>query len=167
LNLPDTEYETIFSSFSSSANNLLYKGKFSTSYDSYHNPVTSDAYDFNITDTAAGTGMYDTAADRMTHFYYEQYNLAVSQVAAPPAVISVFPNPATDIVNVSITGIVAGSRVNLILENLLGKTILTESMPWVNNTEMLPMKGFAAGAYILSVLDDKGNRLSVQKIIKQ
>ncbi len=75
-------------------------------------------------------------------------------ISAPATPISIYPNPTTDIVNVSAEGL---REVNLL--DLNGRVLSTTSSPRVD------VSGFAAGVYFLRVVTDNG--IAREKLVKE
>jgi len=166
--MPDSFSVMVTGSNSSYTNNYVYAEKVAYNYDSYNNPTTDRQYYYTVTDMTVGTGYYDTTADEIDHYYYQNYiAAAVAKVNAPTPTVTVYPNPASNILNVTITDITSGANTSLRLTNIIGQTVISKTLPWTAATQSLPLTGIAPGIYILQVQDDKGNTLSTQKVIKQ
>ena len=168
--LPDTLYqwETNYSD-----GTFIDKTKFAFTYDSYNEPVTSWEYIFNI-DTTGTSGWYDTTADYITHYYYEIYTTrpphhpaVVSSIRSVSEPIHVFPNPATNEINISRPSVVKGSYTSIKLINTNGQTVRTENLPWLGQTETISVAGLIPGNYWLIIQDKDGNNLYKQTVIKQ
>ena len=86
---------------------------------------------------------------------------AVNVVQAIP--ISIFPNPAFDVLN--ITGIAAGNNEHVSIINMAGSVVLTQVCTARNN--VLSVATLPAGMYILKLTDERGaseyRKISVQR----
>jgi len=150
------------------ANHLLYAEKFAFTYDGYNNPTVDMQYHYTVTDTIAGTGYYDTTADETDYFYYQNYiAAAVTKVNVPTPNVTIYPNPAGNTLNVTIADITNSANTTLRLENMMGQTVMSKTLPWTVATQSLSLSGIAPGMYVLQVQDDKGNMISTKKVIKQ
>ena len=166
--MPDTLYEKITGSFSTYTNKLAYAQKVGYIYDAYNNPTTSYRYYSTVTDTVTGAWAYDTTADFINHYYYQDFiAAAVTSVNAPMPKVTAFPNPTDDMLNISITDLPGGTYTTLRIVNIVGQTVIAKTLPWTTQTQSLSLSGIAPGIYVLQVQDDKGNTMSTQKIIKQ
>ena len=83
------------------------------------------------------------------------------------AKISFFPNPARDVVNVSL-GAVSGSQVTVVLLSMGGQ-LLQEKKAETGSGSVVsfPLQNIAAGVYILSVVSADGSRVSSPVMINR
>jgi hypothetical protein len=86
---------------------------------------------------------------------YEIFNLGVDNTAGIKA-ISVYPNPATDIVHID-----APIAVKVAITTIDGKVLIA-----AENTKDVNIGSLANGLYMILVYDDKGNRLHTEKLVK-
>lgn len=102
------------------------------------------------------------------NYYYEDYNdLAVNNVPKVAANITVYPNPATDLLNIRWDNYKAGTPVSIRIVNAAGQTVRSESFSWKQTTESFSMGNLQAGVYWISIADNAGNMLLNQSVIKQ
>ncbi|GAA4317952.1 hypothetical protein GCM10023184_01860 [Flaviaesturariibacter amylovorans] len=81
--------------------------------------------------------------------------------------LRVFPNPATDVLQVRLSS-GQGGTVRLALANLQGQPVWT-GVQGLSATERLlevPLQGRAAGTYILRITDNNGTILATQRVVK-
>jgi hypothetical protein len=78
--------------------------------------------------------------------------------------IKIYPNPAPDVLNIRMLN-PGGTQMNLKLYNAAGQLVYKMAKPLSGQDEMItiPVARFAAGAYMLSITDNKDLRL--QKVI--
>ncbi len=98
----------------------------------------------------------DTNGCQLLSAEYPVYNLAVDNVNGTKA-ISIYPNPATSSVHVA-----AATEVKVVISTVEGKLILEG-----NSKNDIDVSALSAGLYMISVYDEQGNRLHVEKLIKQ
>lgn len=84
------------------------------------------------------------------------YNLAVENVNGENA-ISIYPNPATSTVHVAST-----VEVNVSISTLEGKSVMTGT-----NKNDMDISSLPNGLYMITVFDSRGNRVHVEKLVKQ
>lgn len=161
--LPDTIYRTVHGM----ANGIIEDGSYknSYSYDSYGNPVTVNQYAFHT--TTANSGYYDTTPALAYYYYYQTFTTDVKNIVKQQVNITVYPNPATDEINISQTGMQQGALTYIKLINALGQIVHSESLPWMNGTETVSVAGLRAGDYWVVIQDKDGNVLSRKAIVKE
>ena len=72
--------------------------------------------------------------------------------------VTIYPNPANDIINVQ------GEDIQYVeIYNSIGLKVLDKN---VNNSESINIAGFASGIYFVRVVDREGN-ISTTKIVKR
>jgi hypothetical protein len=118
----------------------------------------------NVTGVAPGvdTIFYSaTNACGTTTQPYPVYTYCPSDVLVPGVnvakEITIYPNPASDMITVSGTNIAQIQVVNMYGQLVMG----------VRNSNVVSIAGLPAGIYHVSVYDGQGNRLLRQQIIKQ
>lgn len=130
-----------------------------SSYQWYLNGATiNGATNANYTATAAGLykvfadyggGCSDTAT----------FNIPVSTAVAGVNnnhALQVYPNPATDVVNIDYA-----TTVNVLVRSLDGKEVLQ-----LNDVHQFNVSNLAAGMYLLQITDEKGQLLSRQMFVR-
>ena len=167
--LPDTVFQSNHSSVAFAPSYLYSASKTVYVYDTYKNPVTATTYNFAITDSAAGTGTYDSSPDDIIHYYYEPYytTAAVQQIPVPKEQVVIYPNPAGNQLFISRPGAAKGEFTSVSIINSLGQTVMTENLSWNTETESIQLTGIAPGAYLVHITNRNGSTISDQKIIKQ
>jgi trimeric autotransporter adhesin len=86
------------------------------------------------------------------------YNIAgvgVTQVSADE--ISIYPNPANNVVHIE-----SPVAVRAVITGMEGKTLIDE-----NNAHEININSLANGLYLITLYDGNGNRVLVQKLIKE
>ncbi|RYZ48502.1 MAG: T9SS type A sorting domain-containing protein, partial [Sphingobacteriales bacterium] len=127
------------------------------SYNSYANPVTIKTYE------PTGANFDQTY---LYNFYYELYNDATPVATIPQEhQISVYPNPATDNVNIFWKGN-EGNRVALRIVNASGQLVKTEMLNWNQTTEQVNISNLSNGVYFLTISDNTGTMVYKHTIIK-
>ncbi len=144
-----------------SFNGFVFKtGNFYATYQWYVNTVTIPGATTNSV-TAHSNGSYrvlvtDTNGCTKLSDAYNLNNLAVNNVNNIDAV-HIFPNPASDVLHID-----AVSEVKVIITSMEGKKVLEATGENDINLAAVP-----AGMYLVMVYDRQGNRLLVEKVIKQ
>ncbi len=132
--------------------------KYIVQYDNYNNPVITKGYYGNGT-------TFPTVPYYVARYTYETYNAtAVPNVTAASS-ITVYPNPANNIVSISGIDASAGKTTIRIL-NTMGQLLVTQSAD-SKTVQTIDINRFSPGAYILIITDDNGKILHSQKVIKQ
>ncbi|PZF72066.1 DUF7948 domain-containing protein [Taibaiella soli] len=116
----------------------------------------------NATYTVTQNGNYSVAVTSPqgcvdTSVAYVVTNVGVNNINPIAAQVSIFPNPAKDVVN-----IYAPVKVNATLTDVAGKVIKTQ-----NNVQSISVNELAEGVYLLRLTDANGTFIKVEKIIKQ
>lgn len=104
-----------------------------------HNNVDGDAYYDNIR-------FNDTAS--------------VSDIAAAKSVSILYPNPATDIVNIKLAEDFQTSKTTVMISNMVGQSVAS-----FNNVNDVNVAKLPAGVYVLSITD--GVKTETKKLIKK
>ena len=92
------------------------------------------------------------------------FSLSVDETPRSPSV-SMFPNPVTDLLTVTVTGS-AGSGISAVITDLWGKQVVKNSFkPVKNNQYQINMTDLAGGMYLVKILS--GEQQVVRKIIKK
>jgi hypothetical protein len=96
--------------------------------------------------------------------------LAAEPVLQDDGVLSVYPNPATQRVTVSLTATGPSSQIpTLRLTDLRGATIRTATLQWdgKNYTTKLDVSDLPGGTFFVVVSDDRTTGVRVKRIHKQ
>jgi len=88
--------------------------------------------------------------------------LAVDQVTADATVFAVYPNPATNVINVSSKSNAAITAVSIV--DLNGRTVKSVTVESLSNVQ-ISISDLAAGAYLMNITSKEG--AITKKIIKQ
>ncbi|MBA2408118.1 MAG: T9SS type A sorting domain-containing protein [Chitinophagales bacterium] len=78
--------------------------------------------------------------------------------------LSIFPNPASDFVNVSLNNRVGEGDLILSVKNAIGKTILEKILYNIHSEINIPTGSFATGIYFIRIFD--GENIYTNKFIK-
>jgi hypothetical protein len=79
--------------------------------------------------------------------------------------ISVFPNPCTDFITISLQGLIKGSW-KVQISNTAGQVLISQKM--CNSNERITLESLpGSGIYYVQVTDDGGNLVLKQKLIRQ
>lgn len=101
--------------------------------------------------------------DNFYNYYYEPYNPAdVGTIGNQH--ISIFPNPATDNLGMSMPELKNVPK-RISITDITGKMLLSEQIPPGNEVEQIDISGIAPGAYMIQVATSKGN--AQEKFIKK
>jgi long-subunit fatty acid transport protein len=104
----------------------------------------------------------------MTVYYYQTYinTLATNNTAKVNDAINVYPNPATDMITISQSGVIQKGLVSVSLMNISGQVVSRQKMPSQN--EMQISVGYLLpGIYYVVIQDAAGNTLHRQAVVKQ
>jgi hypothetical protein len=156
--LPDTIY---IQGWDSLANNWVPQTMQTCSYDTFKLPVKLMSYLYN------GTS-YPVLASTVTSYYYQRFNdnTAVPDVIKLPDV-KIYPNPASEKLNISIGGLAADTRIQIMLYNVKGQKVRSLNTMWANVLIQIPVADLNTGTYWISIQDVKGDLLNRQVFIKQ
>ena len=106
---------------------------------------------------------------------FHQTNYEVTSVSDNPDLgfnISVFPNPVSNTLQISISSLVDNSTLKIELMDIMGKTLIKErlSTPPLGGTGggfyQLNLSGYAPGSYFLRITTEKGELINSYKIQK-
>ena len=130
-------------------------------YNTANHPDTLHEYDYNFT-SFPSTPSYNTV------YYYETYINSVAVQNTPVTIgrITVFPNPATNMITIAQTGLPQGNLVSYTLTNLKGQIVRREKMPAQSETQ-LSVKDLLPGVYRIVIQDEAGNIVHTQSIVRQ
>lgn len=150
-NLPSSEVYSEWDSTSSSWQ--LYDGE-DMFYDNYMNLVRTEDYDYI-------NGTKDSSPYQVVHYYYQVYfDVNVSQTQASGQPLSIYPNPATDMLYIKYHNNEVVNSVTLI--NMAGATVRSINDQHTGQIAM-SVSGLPAGNYILSV--NSGNANAVRQVV--
>lgn len=113
----------------------------------------------NNNNNASGDLVYTTTREI-------SFNTSVTQVAAGSSLLNAYPNPATEMLNISYS-LQKADQTTLILTDLSGKTVATLLNNEYKNagqyTQTLPLDDIAAGIYLLQISNKHASYL--QKVV--
>lgn len=119
-------------------------------------PVTaSDVYMALHVYAPAGTNYYRVkAVSNDGAFSYS--NVQKISLTANVKGVSVFPNPASGIVKVSVPSSMVNKPLLISILTVDGKLLMVQKSAYAEKQEMLDVSGFASGKYVLRVENEKG-----------
>ncbi|MEI6682647.1 MAG: T9SS type A sorting domain-containing protein [Bacteroidota bacterium] len=92
------------------------------------------------------------------------FSLSVDETT-PATSVSVFPNPVTDMLTVTVSG-PSGGQISVVITDLWGKQLLKSNFkPLKNNQYQINMASLADGMYLVKIL--AGEKQVIRKIIKK
>ena len=124
-------------------------------YDTYGNPVGKVGY------IDLGTGFKYNSAQ---NFFYE--GLTGVNNLPEQADILIYPNPATNAVNLKMSNVALGKDITINITNTLGQTIKTQSATAQSNMQV-SISDLAPGTYLMYIKDSNGSLWRIQKLVKQ
>ncbi|MBS1687970.1 MAG: T9SS type A sorting domain-containing protein [Bacteroidetes bacterium] len=123
------------------------KGNPLTDIDSFSNPTSTHAISIN-------------------NYYYEPYTLAVHEVTQNNYTLSLYPNPANDILYIKVNGLQSG-RIIMNLYNEVGQIFKKAYLQNINGQSQINITDLSPGIYYVSILDDNGSAIRTQAIVKK
>lgn len=108
-----------------------------------------------------------TGADGPLQFWFENTNGIKHQLASGFELGNLYPNPATDHVNLEVVASKA-SNISLNITDMTGKIVANQDFGVVNNTRYLhiPTSQLVPGIYTINVMND-GEKMATRKLIKK
>jgi hypothetical protein len=129
------------------------------------NSAVQTDYDFTDEQPLAGTNFYRLTLVNMDDRYL--YSSVVVMQSAAIAIVSFFPNPAHDYVNVSL-GETTGNQVTILLTSISGRLVQEKTTATGSGVVVtFPIQNIAAGMYILTVVKADGTRESSPVLINK
>lgn len=120
---------------------------------SYSTPATSNGnYKVVVTDT---NGCQSVSAVYLLNGWTLTNESVVVNVNSQD--VKIFPNPASEMVYIEVS-----TNVRAVVSSVDGKTLIEKE-----NAKELSMKGLANGLYIITLFDNNGQQILVQKLVKQ
>lgn len=111
-----------------------------------------------VTETSTGSNAILTQG-------FQQDNYTVVSVFENPSAdisVSVYPNPVTDIINISAKN--SGETLNITLSDITGKLLLDKKTN--ESKTQLNMKQYPVSNYVLIIKDNRGEIIRTFKIVK-
>ncbi len=90
---------------------------------------------------------------------------AINNFAIEKPLFSIYPNPSTTLLNIQFEKSYASKKYRLQIVDANGQVLLSQVIK--TQKEKIDITTFANGLFAINLLDEKGNRLFTQKIIKQ
>lgn len=109
-------------------------------------PIANGSYRVFVTDTS-GCANYSNAITRFV--------VGVGQINSVD--VKIYPNPATEMVHIE-----SAVKVRAVVTGLEGKTLIDQQ-----NVSDLNISGLANGMYMIMLYDENGDRIMVEKLIKE
>lgn len=155
-NLPDT---FSINSYNTTTNQFQAISKIKFSYTTYNNPLQAKQFDND------GMGNYTLMG--IANYYYETYNNTNSiKPIAAKANILLYPNPATNTINLQWKESDAkGSTVQVI--NALGQVMISKYQTTANQIISLPIDMLQTGNYFISVRNNQGLTVYSNQFLKK
>jgi hypothetical protein len=90
-----------------------------------------------------------------------------SSAQSPNTVVTVSPNPVSSILNVKIEN-ASGSQYQYAVFDITGKLITTGKLAVTQSTQTFQVvfSNVSSGMYVLKIVDEDGNKIATEKIIK-
>jgi hypothetical protein len=124
--------------------------------------VTTD-YSFTDASPVSGTDDYRLQSTDLNGSYTFS-SVKVIRTAGQSAGFSIFPNPASSQVNVSLASTVSNATIRLV--DLSGKTLVEQKVTNAANTIVtIPVQGFVNGTYVLVVKSSDGSQYTGKVLI--
>lgn len=95
-----------------------------------------------------------------------KYTSVVMLNSSKETLISVYPNPAKDNLQIQVSNPEMYKRVTILIRNAQGKTVIQQTAASANGKIIVNVYSLATGMYVISVINDKGESL-MDKFVKQ
>ncbi len=128
----------------------------------YTSSARTDCRTFSVWSDFRNSGQPKLYLSKYTDCYPDGYQ-ELSTINSPFQITALYPNPAQETLSIQIESI-ENVEVDVTIYDLLGKQISLQSLIIQSgtNTTKLSTRNYAAGQYILSLTDDKGNKITRQ-----
>jgi hypothetical protein len=121
--------------------------------------------------------VYDASPQTLNYYRLVQYDkdgrktyygIRLVNFKDNKAALQVYPNPASDLVNLLVNAS-AKDRVTILVTDFVGKVVLQKIAAVItgDNNIKLNVSKLRAGGYIIKVISDTGSETSVSKFVKQ
>ena len=100
---------------------------------------------------------------------FHQTNYDITSIKENPDLgydISIFPNPVSNTLQISISGNVNNSNLKIELMDVTGKILINEKIAGTIITHQLNMREYAPGSYFLRITNEKEQLINSYKIQK-
>lgn len=128
-------------------------------------PHDYSCYDMPGKLTAPGNILYYRVTETDNDGKYSYSNIVPVNIGGLAGVVQVYPNPATDVIHVSLPAAMAGATVSI--TNSEGKAVYVKRSPGLTASSSLniPLTSFSSGVYMVTV--SANNTVLTYKIVKQ
>ncbi len=121
------------------------------------------AYDLlNIDDAKKVKIVYDSSK----FIKYVHYPATINNIIPIKYTVNLYPNPATDIINIDLSDFKTLHNISIELIDMTGKTIIQQKVPNGTTIPTLNIQNIATGTYNVVILSGN-NRLSWSMVVKQ
>ncbi|MFL5764261.1 MAG: T9SS type A sorting domain-containing protein [Bacteroidia bacterium] len=143
--------------FDSLANAWTPYYKWMITYNGFNDPVKLDEFIYNF-------GSFPSAPDFTTHYYYETFTNTTGVADRDLSDVSVYPNPAKDVINIS--GLENNTGViTLTFYDGPGRMLFKEETYANAGTVKISTGDLSPGIYLLNISGASGKRIAAKKII--
>lgn len=129
-------------------------------YNTNNNPTKAEYYSY------VGSTPSSTPDDKRNYYYEYYFDQGVNTVNKNTT-INVYPNPATETVNIRWNSSLKNNMANIQLVNTLGQAVYNNTLQISGNETTVSLNGLPTGNYLLSVKDADGILLQTQTLVKQ
>lgn len=145
--------KAIAQSWSYSASAFVNAYKDSITYNSYNQPVYYFDEQWSTT-----TNSWNTDTSMSMHYYYELYSTGITEVNGNTTTLEVYPNPASDVINIS-AAIAGATHTTISLLDVTGRVVTfigSDIREGLNNIQY-PAEHLPAGVYFIHLTNDKSD----------
>ncbi len=100
-----------------------------------------------------------------TNYYYEKYD-TTKNPSPGTIVMTVYPVPANDVLNILFTGITQATPFTLRLIDMAGREVMRRDVTYTSSPIELPVALLASGIYVLAVYDNTTNTRYIAKVAR-
>lgn len=97
------------------------------------------------------------------HYWQPLVNTGIEEFNSPNITFSIWPNPATETVNVDLSDFEISATISVV--NNLGQVVYSKKLSSVQNQLTLPISNWADGIYSVTVRDE--TKVATQRLVKQ
>jgi len=151
--LPDT---TVFYAAMQTGGSLDTLAFFTTTYNTFNNPVEMKGY------SSSGSTFVE---DYNAYFWYEDFDPAVVKNTQTSETMTVYPNPAGNVVNIKWNA--DNAPVSIRIVNASGQIVHSESLTRTLQSAQINIAHLTPGIYWLSVANANGQTIYQTSVIKQ
>lgn len=133
-----------------------YKVKHVYHYDAANNIIMDTTYSISS----------GTTSGNFQQYFYETYPDAVHDVKMPALAVRLYPNPATDVMNIDIQNTAGTTPIQLSIYNEQGRIVKRAFLNTLNGHAAIHIEDLASGIYFVNI-NQNGYAANTQKLIKQ